>query len=49
LNKKPPSYAVEFAAAASCLKHTVEGDFNVASVGEVETLMEGDGSGRVRR
>jgi 2-dehydro-3-deoxygluconokinase len=49
LNKKPPSYAVEFAAAASCLKHTVEGDFNIASVDEVEVLMNGDGSGRVQR
>ncbi|MDR2091194.1 MAG: sugar kinase [Clostridiales bacterium] len=49
LNKKSPEYAVEFAAAASCLKHTVEGDFNIASVEEVETLMNGDGSGRVRR
>jgi 2-dehydro-3-deoxygluconokinase len=49
LNKKTPSYAVEFAAAASCLKHTVEGDFNVASTDEVEALMNGDGSGRVQR
>ncbi len=41
--------AIEFAAAASCLKHTVEGDFNLVSVKEVLTLMEGDGSGRVQR
>lgn len=41
--------AVEFAAAASALKHTVEGDFNVVSVEEVERLMGGDGSGRVQR
>ncbi|MCR4436610.1 MAG: sugar kinase [Clostridiales bacterium] len=40
---------LEFAVAASCLKHTVEGDFNMASVEEVKTLMEGDGSGRVQR
>jgi 2-dehydro-3-deoxygluconokinase len=41
--------ALEFAVAASCLKHTVEGDFNAASIEEVETLMKGDGSGRVQR
>ncbi len=41
--------ALEFAVAASCLKHTIEGDFNVASIEEVETLMKGDGSGRVQR
>jgi len=41
--------SVEFAAAASCLKHSVEGDFNQISVTEAEALMEGDGSGRVRR
>lgn len=41
--------ALEFAVAASCLKHTVEGDFNMVSVEEVETLMKGDGSGRVQR
>lgn len=41
--------ALEFAVAASCLKHTVEGDFNLVSKEEVETLMKGDGSGRVQR
>lgn len=41
--------ALEFAAASSCLKHTIEGDFNIVSVEEVETLMRGDGSGRVQR
>ena len=41
--------ALEFAVAASCLKHTVEGDHNHVSVGEVKTLMGGDGSGRVQR
>ena len=41
--------AVEFAAAASALKHSVEGDFNVISLDEVERLMRGDGSGRVQR
>lgn len=41
--------ALEFAVAASCLKHTIEGDFNRVSVDEVKTLMGGDGSGRVQR
>lgn len=41
--------SLEFAVAASCLKHTVEGDANHVSVGEVEALMGGDGSGRVQR
>ena len=41
--------AVEFASAASCLKHSVEGDFNMASVEEVERLASGDASGRILR
>lgn len=41
--------ALEFAAAASCLKHTVYGDYNLVTVGEVEKLMQGDASGRVSR
>lgn len=41
--------ALDFAVAASCLKHTITGDFNQVSVREVETLMKGDGSGRVSR
>ncbi len=41
--------ALEFAVAASCLKHSIAGDFNLVSVGEVEALMGGDGSGRVQR
>ena len=41
--------ALEFAVAASCLKHTIYGDFNLVSVPEVESLMGGDGSGRVQR
>lgn len=40
---------VDFAVAASCLKHTIEGDFNQVTVKEVEVLMNGDGSGRVQR
>lgn len=41
--------ALEFAVAASCLKHTIEGDANHMSVSEVESLMGGDASGRVQR
>lgn len=41
--------SLEFAVAASCLKHTIEGDFNLVSLEEVETLMKGDASGRVQR
>jgi len=41
--------ALNFAVAASCLKHTVFGDFNLATVAEVEKLMGGDVSGRVAR
>jgi 2-dehydro-3-deoxygluconokinase len=41
--------ALEFATAASCLKHSVPGDFNRATVDEVESLMNGEASGRVQR
>ncbi len=41
--------ALDFAAAASCLKHTIWGDFNLVTVAEVEKLMGGDVSGRVSR
>ena len=41
--------ALEFAVAASCLKHSIHGDFNRVSAGDVEKLMGGDGSGRVQR
>lgn len=40
---------IEFAVAASCLKHTIEGDYNMVSVAEVENLAGGDASGRVQR
>ncbi|MDR1939810.1 MAG: sugar kinase [Clostridiales bacterium] len=49
LNKKSPREAVEFAAAASCLKHTVEGDFSIATAEEVEALIKSGGGGRVQR
>ncbi len=41
--------ALNFAVAASCLKHTIHGDFNMVTVPEVEKLMSGDASGRVSR
>ncbi|MDR2676504.1 MAG: sugar kinase [Endomicrobium sp.] len=41
--------AVEFAVAASCLKHTIEGDYNQVSIDEVKKLANGDASGRVQR
>ena len=41
--------ALEFAVAASCLKHSISGDFNRVSVAEVQNLMAGDASGRVQR
>ncbi|NWJ51640.1 MAG: sugar kinase [Bacteroidetes bacterium] len=41
--------ALNFAVAASCLKHTIYGDYNLATVSEIENLMSGDGSGRVSR
>ena len=41
--------ALEFAVAASCLKHSIEGDHNHVTVNEVKALMGGDGSGRVQR
>ena len=44
-----PQQALEFAVAASCLKHSIDGDFNRVNCAEVEKLMQGDGSGRVQR
>jgi 2-dehydro-3-deoxygluconokinase len=41
--------ALRFAVAASCLKHSIPGDFNAVTVAEVEQLMAGDTSGRVSR
>ncbi len=49
LNGKDAQGAIEFAVAASALKHSVEGDYNRVSVSEVEKLAGGDGSGRVVR
>jgi len=41
--------ALDFAVAASCLKHTIKGDANLVTVDEVEKLLGGDASGRVSR
>ena len=41
--------SVEFAVAASCLKHSIEGDFNMVSVAEVKALAGGNGTGRIQR
>ena len=49
LSGKDSQSAIEFAVAASALKHTIEGDFNRVSVSEAEKLAGGDGSGRVQR
>jgi 2-dehydro-3-deoxygluconokinase len=49
LNYEGKDKALEFAVAASCLKHSIGGDFNRVSVDEVEKLMGGDASGRVQR
>jgi 2-dehydro-3-deoxygluconokinase len=40
---------LDFAVAASCLKHTIKGDANLATIDEVKKLMGGDSSGRVAR
>jgi len=45
----PPKETLEFAVAASCLKHSIEGDFNHVSIEEVKKLAGGDASGRVQR
>ena len=49
LNNYEPQKLIEFAVAASCLKHSIEGDYNMVSVKEVETLASGNASGRVQR
>ena len=46
---KEDQAAINFAVAASCLKHTIENDFNLVSVAEVEALVRGNTSGRVQR
>jgi 2-dehydro-3-deoxygluconokinase len=46
---RPPAEALPFAVAASALKQSIPGDFNRVTVAEVERLVAGDASGRVRR
>jgi 2-dehydro-3-deoxygluconokinase len=46
---RAPADALRFAVAASCLKHSIQGDFNYVGEEEVVALMRGSGSGRVRR
>lgn len=48
-NKNNDQKALDFAVAASCLKHTIKGDANLVTIEEVEKLMNGDSSGRVSR
>ena len=49
VNGFAPQRTIEFAVAASCLKHSIEGDYNMVSLSEVENLAGGDASGRVQR
>ncbi|MCD7848007.1 MAG: sugar kinase [Oscillospiraceae bacterium] len=49
MNDYEPQKAIDFAVAASCLKHSIEHDFNLCSVAEVESLAGGNASGRVQR
>ena len=49
LQGMPPQEGLDFAVAASCLKHSIEGDFNFVSVDEVKKLAAGNASGRVQR
>ena len=48
-NNLTPQKSIEFAVAASCLKHSIENDFNIVTVDEVEALLNGNASGRVQR
>ncbi len=48
-NNSSAEYAIRFAVAASCLKHSIAGDFNYVSQGEVESLMSSKGTGRIQR
>jgi 2-dehydro-3-deoxygluconokinase len=49
LNNYPSQDTIEFASATACLKHSITGDFNHATVKEVKDLISGDGSGRIKR
>ena len=49
LTEKAPQDVINFAVAASCLKHSIEHDFNLVTVAEVENLAKGNASGRIQR
>ncbi|MDR3314522.1 MAG: sugar kinase, partial [Oscillospiraceae bacterium] len=49
LEGQEPQARLEFAVAASCLKHAIEGDYNLVSADEVRKLAGGNASGRVQR
>ena len=49
ISQREPQNAIEFAAAASCLKHSIPGDMNMVSADEVDHLLKSGGSGRVQR
>lgn len=49
LQNSDPQTAIGFATAAGCLAHSIEGDYNYSTRGEIEALMQGDGGGRVSR
>ena len=49
VNGMPAQDSIDFAVAASCLKHSIELDFNLSTLEEVQQLLEGDGSGRIQR
>ena len=48
-NPSDDKTSLDFAVAASCLKHTIKGDANLVTVDEINKLMNGDSSGRVNR
>ena len=49
MNGKNKKDIIDFAVAASCLKHSIEGDFNRVTVSDVENLIKNGGNGRVQR
>ena len=49
LNDYSNQNSLEFATAASCLKHSIHGDFNQVTVDEVLSLMKGNSNGRIQR
>ncbi len=49
MNGKNKKDIIDFAVAASCLKHSIEGDFNRIPVSDVESLLKNGGNGRVQR